>query len=206
MLLKCTPSSPMIGCWGHCVLPPDQHFLSHQHRSYIFKKPICACKGETSCAWAAWGGWVLKSPLWIRSLWRHLRRGIIYSRKTALCAIQARGQEWNDLTIRAYLEPPAGLGDSLLLPCRGIRGVGPGLWGWAATSLEGLLGSGPELLPSKCSCSFIQLGWCWGRSSLNLVAVSSGSESSRLRTSASFCLSMFMVCVLSYVLFISWSM
>lgn len=41
-------------------------------------------------------------------------------------------------------------------------------------------------------------GWCWGRSSLNSAAVSSCcSESSRLRTSASFCLSVFMVCVLS---------
>ena len=51
------------------------------------------------------------------------------------------------------------MGDSL--SCFHVEELGSGPWSLrlgCQEALRGLLGSGPELLPSKCSCSFIQLG------------------------------------------------
>ena len=96
-----------------------------------------------------------------------------------------------------------------LLPCRGIRELGLGIRELGLASEVGLPGNleGSSGIRAWAAAFevFLQLhlagstgGWCWGRSSLNLAAVSSCcSESSRLRTSVSFCLSMFMVYVLS---------
>lgn len=120
---------------GDIVSYPLISTFCHISTVHTFSKAhLCLQRGDFLCAWAAWGGWVLKSPFWIRSLWRHLRGGDnSFQKNCSLCHTSQRpGMEMRFLTIRGIFRATCWFGRlAELLPCRGIRE-------WALVSEVGL--------------------------------------------------------------------
>ena len=145
-----------------------------------FQKPICARKGETSCVHGQpgeAGSW--RARFGLEAFEDICGEGIIHSRKTALChASQRPGMEMRFLTIWGIFRATCWFGWlAELLACRGIRESGLASEVGLPGNLEG--SSGVRAWAAAFEV-FLQLhpagstaGWCWGRSSLNLAAVSS---------------------------------